>query len=377
MWRGRSAWSCPEQEVAAISDAKRDYYEVLGVSRDADQKAIKDAFRTLALKYHPDRNKAPGAEARFKEIAEAYAVLSDPKKRADYDSGGFAGVSGFSAEDLFGGIDFGDLFGGGFGLGGGLFEQFFRQRRRGAEKGQNIEIGLTVSLEQVAHGGEQALRFMHQVECDACKGSGAEKGTQPVTCTTCHGAGRITHARREGGGNIFIQQTSVCPACHGRGVIIEQPCRVCGGRGQVEISESLAVAIPPGIEDGMVLKVAGKGEASPDARGPPGDLFVIVRTTADPRFSRSGADLWREETISITAAVLGTTLTVPTLEADATVTVPPGTQPDAVLRLRGKGLPRFQEKGRGDFYLRVKVHVPEHLSAGERELFDKLRAMGD
>lgn len=350
---------------------------MLGVSRDADEKAIKDAFRTLALKYHPDRNKAPGAEARFKEIAEAYAVLSDPKKRADYDNRGFAGVSGFSAEDLFGGIDFGDIFGGGFGLGGGLFEQFFRQRRAGAAKGQDIEIGLTVSLDAVARGGEQELRFMRQATCEACNGSGAEQGTQPVTCTTCHGAGRISRARREGGGNIFIQQTTVCPACHGRGVIIEKPCKACGGQGYVEKAESIAITIPPGIEDGMVLKVAGKGEASRDATGPPGDLFVIMRGADDPRFTRSGADLWREETISISDAVLGTTLTSPTLEAEATVTVPPGTQPDAVLRLRGKGLPRFQEKGRGDLYLRVRVHVPEHLSVKERALFDQLRAMGD
>ena len=352
---------------------------MLGVSRDADAKAIKDAFRTLALKYHPDRNKAAGAEERFKEIAEAYAVLSDPAKRAEYDNRGFAGVSGFSAEDLFGGIDFGDIFGnGGFGgLGGGLFDQLFRQRRAGPAKGRDVEIAMTVSLARVARGGEEQVRFMRQAVCEACNGSGAEKGTQPVTCATCHGTGRITHARREGGGNIFIQQTTICSACRGRGVTIEKPCKICDGLGQVEKTESLAITIPPGIEDGMVLKVAAKGEASPEAGGPPGDLFVMVSSAADARFSRSGADLWREETSAITDAVLGTQLTVPTLETDATVTVPAGTQPDAVLRLRGKGLPRFGEKGRGDLLLRVRVHVPEHLSAKERDLYDKLREMGD
>ena len=352
------------------------------MSRDADAKAIKDAFRTLALKYHPDRNKAAGAEERFKEIAEAYAVLSDPAKRAEYDNRGFAGVSGFSAEDLFGGIDFGDIFGSGGlggigGIGGGLFDQLFRHRRPGPAKGQDVEIAMTVSLEQVARGGEEQVRFMRQAVCEACNGSGAEKGTRPVTCATCHGTGRITHARREGGGNIYIQQTTICPACSGRGVTIEKPCKICGGLGQVERAESLGITIPPGIEDGMVLKVAGKGEASPEIGGPPGDLFVMVRSAADARFSRSGADLWREETISITDAVLGALLTVPTLEADAAVTVPAGTQPDAVLRLRGKGLPRFREKGRGDLLLRIRIHVPEHLSAKERDLYDKLREMGD
>jgi molecular chaperone DnaJ len=308
-------------------------------------------------------------------------VLSDPKKRADYDHRGFAGVSGFSAEDLFGGIDFGDLFGSaGFGEDGGfgdLFGQLFRQRRAGPEKGRDVEIGLSVSMGRIAQGGEEQVRFMRHVACDACNGSGAEKGTQPVQCASCHGTGRVTRSRRERSGSIFIQQTGVCPVCHGRGVIIEKPCKVCGGDGRVARPESLAITIPPGIDDGMVLKVAGKGEASLESGGTPGDLFVMVRSAQDARFSRSGADLWREETLALTDAVLGTTLTVPTLDADATVTVPPGTQPDAVLRLRGKGLPRFRDQGRGDLYLRLRLHVPEHLTARERELYDRLRKMGD
>lgn len=356
---------------------------MLGIARDADDKAIKDAFRVLALKYHPDRNKEPGAEEHFKEIAEAYAVLSDPKKRAEYDHRGFAAVSGFSPEDLFGGIDFGDIFGEGgfgageFGFGGGLFDQLFRRQRAGPAKGQDIEIGLTIALDKVAQGGEEHVRFMRRAPCDACGGTGAEKGARPVACTSCHGTGRVTRARREGAGNIFIQQTGICPVCHGRGVIIEKPCKVCGGEGRIEKTESLAITIPPGIEDGTMMKIAGRGEASADVGGPPGDLYVMVRSAADSRFTRSGADLWREETISIPDAVLGTTLSVPTLDSDATVTVPAGTQPDAVLRLRGKGLPHFQGKGKGDLYLRVKVHVPERLSTRERELYDRLRATGE
>jgi molecular chaperone DnaJ len=346
---------------------------VLGVSHDADEKAIKDAFRTLALKYHPDRNKDPGATDRFKEIAEAYAVISDPKKRAEYDQRGFAGVSGFSPEDLFGRINFGDIFGGnGFGLGGGLFDHLFR-RHTGPSKGRDIELMLEISLDKVAQGGEETVRFGHDAACAACGGSGAAKGTQPRTCPDCHGTGRLTQAHREGRGNVFIQQVSLCPACHGRGSIIEKPCPECAGSGKVEREEALAVAIPPGIEDGVAMKISGKGEASTEAGGRPGDLYVVVRTAPDARFTRSGADLWREETISIPDAVLGTSLTVPTLDGDASVTVPAGTQPDAVLRLRGKGLPRFQEKGRGDLYLRMKVHVPERLSARERQLYDSLR----
>jgi molecular chaperone DnaJ len=357
-----------------ISDAKRDYYEVLGVARDADEKAIKDAFRTLALKYHPDRNKDPGATERFKEIAEAYAVLSDPKKRAEYDHRGFAGVSGFSPEDLFGGINFGDIFGNGNG-GGGLFDHFFR-RHPGPPRGRDIEMVLDIPLARVAQGGEETVRFGRDAVCSECGGSGAAKGTQPKACPECHGTGQLTQSHREGRGNVFIQQISVCPACHGRGVVIEHRCQACAGSGKVVREESLAITIPPGIEDGVALKISGKGEASTETGGRPGDLYVVVRAAPDSRFTRSGADLWREETISIPDAVLGTSLTVPTLDADASVTVPPGTQPDAVLRLRGKGLPRFQEKGRGDLYLRVKVHVPERLSTKERELYDKLQAMG-
>jgi molecular chaperone DnaJ len=355
---------------------------VLGVARDADEKAIKDAFRTLAMKYHPDRNKEPGAEERFKEIAEAYAVLSDPKKRAEYDHRGFAGVSGFSAEDLFGGIDFGDIFGGeefgpgGFGLGGGLFDHFFRRRQAGPPKGEDIEIDLAIPLDKVAQGGEGTVRFMRAAECPECHGSGAAKGTRPKPCETCHGTGRLTQSHREGKGNVFIQQISICPACHGTGTIIEKPCATCNGSGRVEHAEKLAVTIPAGVEDGVALKLAGKGQASAEPGGVPGDLFVVIRTEPDARFARAGADLWREETISIPDAVLGTTLTVPTLGASASVTIPPGTQPDAVLRLHGKGLPEFRGKGHGDLYLRIRVHVPERLTAKERELYDKLRSMG-
>lgn len=351
--------------------AKRDYYEVLGVPRDADARAIKDAFRKLALQYHPDRNKEPGAEERFKEIAEAYAVLSDAKKRADYDHRGFAGVAGFSPEDLFGGIDFESIFGDmGFGPGGGLFERFFGGRRAGPRRGADIEVELAVPLERIATGGEETIRFGRVAPCAECGGTGANKGTQPRTCSTCQGTGQKTTTRREQG--VFFRHSVPCPDCGGAGRVIDQPCPKCRGSGQQEREESLDVSIPVGAEDGLILRVPGKGYAGePGARA--GDLHVVLRSAPDRRFERDGADLWRAESIDVADAVLGVELRVPTLEGSVTVSVPPGTQPDAQLRLRGRGLPRFGARGRGDLYVRVSVRMPEKLSAEEKRLWEKLR----
>jgi molecular chaperone DnaJ len=363
--------------------AQRDYYDVLGVPRDADAKRVKDAFRELALKYHPDRNKAPEAEERFKEIAEAYAVLSDPKKRAEYDARGFAGVAGFSPEDLFAGIDFGDIFGdAGFGLGfdlgpGGLFERLFRHRRAGPAPGADLRIDLVLPLEAVMRGGEETIRYARPVECSRCHGSGAEPGTPPRQCRTCKGTGRktITRGEQRGEASIRFQQITVCPDCGGRGTVIEKPCRECGGEGRVEREESLKVTVPAGAEEGMALRIPAHGLPSPDPGGAPGDLFVMVTTLPDARFRRSGADLWRTETINVADAALGARLKVPTLNGAVEVAVPPGTQPGEVLRLRGKGLPLYGRRGRGDINLRVEVHVPERPTAEERELFERLRAL--
>lgn len=354
---------------------------MLGVARDAEQKAIKDAFRDLALKYHPDRNKEPGAEERFKEIAEAYAILSDPKKRAEYDARGFAGVQGFSQEDLFGGINFEDIFGGlGFdlgGFGGGPFEGFFHRRRpAGPAHGANIEVELTIPLERVASGGEETVHLDRPVTCHACHGTGTEGGTAPKTCDTCKGSGRVTRSSSQQKDHVLIQQISTCPTCHGRGSIIEHPCPVCRGSGQEDKEESLTVKIPPGAEEGMALRIPGKGMPSADAGGMAGDLYVVVRSRPDSRFERAGADLLREETIALTDAVLGTTLDVPTLDGSASVTIPPGIQPGAVLRVKGKGLPEFGSSRHGELYLRIEVKIPEKLTHEERELYERLRALG-
>jgi DnaJ-class molecular chaperone with C-terminal Zn finger domain len=359
---------------------QRDYYEVLGVPRDADLKAIKDAFRKLALQYHPDRNKEPGAEDRFKEIAAAYAVLSDPKKRAEYDSRGFAGVADFSPEDLFSGINFEDIFGGfDFGLGGGgLFDRFFGGRRHaGAARGANVEVDLTVPLSRIVTGGEEEIRFTRPQICPVCHGSRAAPGSSPRKCEACGGSGRQTRqeTRKEKQGNVLIQHVTICPVCGGSGEIIDKPCPACGGTGSALVEERLKVNIPVGAEEGMALRVPGKGMPSEVAGGPPGDLYVVVRSAPDPRFARDGPDLWRTETLSVADAALGTELTVPTLDATATARVPAGTQPDTVLRLKGKGLPEFGGRARGDLYLRLRVHVPEELTDAQKEVFERLRQL--
>lgn len=361
-------------------NAQRDYYDVLGVPHDADAKAIKDAFRKLAMKYHPDRNKSPDAEAKFKEIAEAYAILSDPGKRADYDSHGFAGVAGFSAEDLFSGIDFDDIFGDtGFGMpfGGGLFGDLFgrRRRRAGPARGRDLEVQLVIPLEKVNAGGEETVHFNRPVVCSACNGDGAEPGTRPRNCEACDGSGRQVFARDETKkrGAIHFQQITTCPVCHGQGTFVDHPCKQCAGTGKQQKDDKLSVTIPAGAEEGMALRIPGHGLPSEESGGETGDLYVIVRTAPDPRFMRRGADLWRTETLEIPDAVLGTTLRVATLDGHVDVKVPPGTQADEILRLRGKGLVKFGGYGRGDINLRLQLRVPDHLSREEKQLYEQLR----
>ena len=360
---------------------KRDYYEVLGVKKDADQKEIKDTFRKLALKYHPDRNKEPDAEEKFKEIAEAYAVLSDPKKRKEYDNRGFAGVSGFSQEDLFGGINFDEIFkGSGFGFdlggfGGGLFGSFFDRGGEYSSRGADIRVEVEVPLKKIITGGEESIRISHLRTCSQCQGTGAAPGTEPRVCKTCNGTGNLINTRHEG--NVSYQEIRTCPNCAGKGKFIDTACQKCNGTGMIDEPETLTVKIPVGAEEGMVLRVPSHGRPSKSKEGKPGDLLVVIRTAYDERFKRSGADLWHSKDIELIDAVLGTEMEVPTMEGSVTVTVPQGTQPNSVLRLGGKGLPHFGETKRGDLYLRLNVHIPESLSQEERELYTRLRTLGN
>ncbi len=364
---------------------QRDYYDVLGVDKNADLKTIKKAFHKLALKYHPDRNKSPDAEERFKEIATAYGILSDTKKRAEYDTRGFSGVENYSYDDLFGGMDLGDIFGG-FGAdsnltssfgGGGLFDHFFHRRPQDRLKGNDLHIRTEVSLEKILHGGEEIIHFYRPIICNVCKGTGAKVGTTPRTCQECHGSGKkvINRKQQQEQGSINFQQITVCPKCLGQGTFIDEPCKSCRGKGQVDKKESIKVKIPMGAEDRMSLRVAQHGLPSTQPGGPPGDLYIQLFTAPDTRFERIGSDLWRNETLHVADAVLGTNIRVPSLENDIEVHVPAGTQPDTVLRLKGKGLPAYNSDILGDLKIRINVHLPEKLSRKEQKLFETLREL--
>ena len=357
------------------STVQDDYYEILGLSRDADQKAIERAYRQLASKYHPDASRDPGTVDKFKQMSEAYAVLSDPEKRRRYDAYGMAGVSGYSHDDLFGGLDLGSIFGdmGGLDFGTSIFDRVFGRRRRytGPRQGANIEVPLEVPLERVLTGGAEVVSLRRPQDCAACQGTGAKAGTAPRPCDACGGAGQHIERRQQGG--INLQQITPCPACQGRGRVIDTPCPDCQGLGKVEREETLEVSIPPGIKEGQALRIPGRGHLSPAAGGSPGDLYVVVNTASDPRFERRGPDLWHVETIDIPDAVLGMKLPVTALDGEVTINIPPGTQPETVMRLHGQGLPMFGGGGRGNLYVVIRVHVPEQLNTKERTLYERLR----
>lgn len=352
----------------------RDYYEILGVDREATPRQIKEAFRELALAHHPDRSSEPDAEERFKEIAEAYAVLSDPERRATYDRGGFIGMS---PEDLFAGIDLEDLFGGmgfGFDLGAGLFGELFGgRRRRGPRRGRDIELAVTVSLEEVATGVVRPVEIPRLVECSACGGSGAAPGSEIRRCADCEGSGQRTVSRSEH--NTLIRQITICPSCGGDGRVIEEPCLRCEGRGDETTTDSLEVTIPVGVDTGTALRIPGRGNTSPDAGGPSGDAYVVVRVRPDGRFERRGPHLWRSQPIAVTDAVLGGEIVTPTLDGPLRVDVPAGTQPGSVLRLPGKGLPQAGGGPPGDLFLAIDVEIPTAIDTEQRRLYEQLRVL--
>jgi len=281
---------------------------------------------------------------------------------------------GIPPEDLFAGINFDEIFGGmGFGFDQGLFDRIFRRRAAGPMPGQNVEISIEIPLEKVAHGGEETIHVKRPAVCSACHGSGAFAGTAPRGCEPCHGSGQHISTRRESG--VTVQQITVCSACQGRGSVIDKPCSECAGSGSVELDEEIDVKIPAGVEEGTALRIPGRGQPSRAVGGSPGDLFVVVYGAPDLRSERRGADLWHVATIGVPDAVLGTSLEVPTIDGHASVKVPPGTQPGAVLRLRGKGLPRFGGGGHGAIFVRVEVALPQQLSNEERKLYERLQAL--
>ncbi|MGN6588008.1 MAG: molecular chaperone DnaJ [Solirubrobacterales bacterium] len=341
----------------------RDYYEVLGVSRDASETEIKKAFRRLARELHPDVNQKPDAEDRFKEAAEAYEVLSDAERRRTYDAYGHEGLrsGGFDPGAGFGSID--DIlqafFGGGFGFGGG----------RRAAAGGDIAAEVEIELAEVATGVRREIAYHVVAPCEHCHGNGAEPGTPIRTCERCGGAGELRAVTRTPFGQMV--RSAPCDACGGAGKIPETPCETCGGSGRTRQSRTSAVEVPAGIEDGQRLRISGAGHAG-DPGAPPGDLYVEVRVAEDERFERDGTDLISTASIPATEAMLGTTVTVPTLEGEVEIEVEPGTQPGHQYLLKGAGLPRLSGRRRGNQRVVLEVFVPTNLGDEQRELVERL-----
>ena len=351
--------------------AKRDYYEVLGVSKSASADEIKKAYRRLAMKHHPDRNKDDDkAEARFKEAKEAYEVLKDDEKRATYDrfghdglraGAGAGGRGGFGAEgfsDIFGDV-FGDIFGGG-GRRGGTGPQVFR----GADLGYELQL----DLEKAVSGDNITIDVPTQVTCDTCSGSGAKKGSEPVKCSTCSGVGQVRMQQ----GFFSIQQT--CPACKGAGTTIADPCTTCNGRGRVRKTRTLSVKVPAGVDNGDRIRLSGEGEAGRNG-GPPGDLYVEIRVKPHKIFDREGSNLSCTVPVSIATATLGGEVELPTLDGHVALKVPGGTQSGKVFRLRGKGVTTVRDPRVGDLFAEVAVETPVNLTAEQREVLEKFDSL--
>lgn len=349
--------------------AAKDYYEVLGVQKGAAKDQIKDAYRKLALQFHPDRNKSPEAEARFKEISEAYAVLSDDEKRGQYDNFGREGVyQRYSQEDIFRGVDFGEFFRGmRFGGFDDIFSQFFGGASGGRpQRGDDLTYHLQLSLEDIVQDSDKEIEIPRSEVCPMCNGSGAKPGTSPRQCGTCGGSGQVQRVQSAGGFARLVRITA-CDMCGGRGYLIESPCKECRGKGTVDKTRKIRIMIPAGVEDGQTLRLRGEGNAG--ERGvPPGDLYVLVNIATHKIFSRHENDIYLEARIGVAQAMLGTELTVPTLYGNVKLEIPHGTQPGSVFKVKGKGLQRSGGWGKGDEYVRVSVEIPKNLSNQQKEL---------
>ena len=354
-----------------MAEQKRDFYEVLGVSKTATDEELKKAYRKLAKKYHPDMN--PGdkeAEAKFKEVNEAYEVLSDKDKRAKYDQFGHAGVDpnfgaggygggGFDMGDIDLGDLFGSFFGGGFG-GGGFGGQ---QRASTPQRGESLRANLTISFEEAAFGCKKEIELSRTEECQDCHGSGCQPGTTAEVCPDCRGAGVVRIQR--GGGGFAFTSTAPCQRCRGTGKIIHSPCKSCGGAGVTRKKRRIEVNIPAGINEGQAISVRGQGNAGKNG-GPSGDLIVGIRIKPSPIFQRDGSTVLYEQTVSFYQAAMGAELEIPTIDGKVKWNLPAGTQPGTTFRLKGKGIPTLQGRGRGDQYVTVKVKVPVNLNAEQK-----------
>ncbi|MDD2190524.1 MAG: molecular chaperone DnaJ [Eubacteriales bacterium] len=349
---------------------KRDFYEVLGLKKGATDSEIKKAFRQKAMEYHPDRN--PGdktAEEKFKEVNEAYSILSDPQKKDKYDRFGHAGVdpnagfggAGFGGfEDVFGDL-FGNMFGGGFSQAG--------RRRNGPRKGQDLQKSVVITFEEAAFGTKKQIQINKYVQCDTCSGSGAEKDSEKVTCPKCNGSGEIHTSQRTPFGQFTNVQT--CDKCSGSGVVIEKPCQDCGGQGKVRKTVTISVDIPAGVDNDSVISIKGQGEPGSNG-GPEGDLYVVISVKPHALFARKGYDLWLEIPITFSQAALGDDIIVPTLKEKVSYKIPAGTQPDTIFRLKGKGIKSLRSSKYGDLYVKVILEIPTKLTGEQKKLIGKL-----
>jgi chaperone protein DnaJ len=357
--------------------ANKDYYAVLGVEKTADDKELKKAYRKLAMKYHPDKNPDnKEAEEKFKEVNEAYEVLSDPQKRQIYDQygadavngqGGFGGAGGFNGAGDFGDI-FGDIFGDFFGGGSRGFGGFGGAQKRGPRRGADIRQHIGITFEEAVFGKKVSLKVNRSEECDECHGTGCKPGTSKSTCNTCGGRGVISEVRQTMFGSMASQRE--CPDCHGTGEKIESPCSKCGGSGSVRKTKTIEVNIPAGIDDGQTIKLAGQGEFG-EPGAPRGDLYLWIEVKPHKLFKRDGFDIYMDMPISFVQATLGDELEVPTIDGNVKYSMPPGTQTGTVFRLKGKGIQRINSSARGDQYVKVNVQIPKKISDKQADLLKK------
>ncbi len=357
---------------------RRDYYEILGLKKGASKQEIKSAYRRMAKEYHPDRNKSTDAETKFKEVQEAYEVLSDDQKKSAYDQYGHAGTQGFGGGgyDFSGGsYDFNDFSG--F---GDIFEQFFggsfagfggrpSHSNSGVRKGSDIEATLKIDFMEAVFGGEKTIEYTRKNTCKSCSGSGAAKGSSAQTCPTCKGQGQVRRTQQTFLGNF--QTVSVCPECRGEGKIIKNKCPDCQGNGIQSETTSFKVKIPQGIPDGVTLRFQGRGNSGVKG-GAYGDLFINIEIKSHDKFERRGDDIYLEVEIQAYTATLGTKATIPTVHGERELTIPPGTQPETVLKMSGLGAPKFRGKGNGDQYVKVQVIIPTKLNKEQEKLWEQL-----
>ena len=355
---------------------KKDYYDILGLDKNASKSELKKSYRKLALKYHPDKNSSKDAEEKFKEISEAYAVLNDDEKRKLYDTYGHAGIDQqFSQEDIFRGADFGDIFRNmGFDFGfDDVFDRFFGQRmgytNRGRQRSRGADLRYDIEIKDAFNGFETTIQVPRSEKCSNCNGTGAKPGTKPQTCSICDGSGKMRTTRRTAFG-MFTQITT-CNRCNGRGTTIKEKCSECNARGFVQKTRNIELKIPKGVDDGSQLRLAGEGEAG---SGGIGDLYIVIHVKRHPRFKRKGLDLYTVEEISFPDATLGIKMSIETLNGEVEkIKIPEGSQNGEILKLKGAGMPGIQGRGKGDLYIELKVKTPTNLSRKAKKMIEELK----